>query len=699
MRRHLWNLSAALAAVLLLTGYSLHLRAQGAAAPTRATAQASSNSDWRSYGANTSNNRYSSLDQINAGNFNQLQVAWRFKTDNLGPRKEFNLEGTPLVANGVLYSTAGTRKSVIALDAETGELLWVHNLPEGRRAEISPRQLSGRGLAYWTDGRDERIFYVTVGYQLIALDAKTGARLAGFGDKGVVDLKKDNDQDIDAMSGEIGYHAAPVVARNLVIVGAAHPSGGAPKSRANIKGHTRAFDVRTGKRVWIFHTVPDVGEFGSDTWLKDSLSYTGNNPVWGQISVDEELGLAYLPVGTPTSDYYGGNRPGNNLFAETLVAVDLNTGRRKWHYQVVHHPLWDLDLPSAPILIDITVNGRPIKAVAMPSKQNFLYVFNRETGEPIWPIEERPVPAGDTPGEWYAPTQPHPTKPAPFGRQGASQDDLVDFTPELRAQAIRLTEKYKFGPVFTPPVVSKAEGPIQTLYYHRSGGASWQGGSFDPETHRLYVSIQQIITGLSVTPSVPGTTDLQFTEGNVVAGARRITGNTGAAAPAAPAPVAPRPAPAAPAGDTAGVGRALNVQGLPLGKPPYGQITAYNMDTGEIIWQKPHGETPDNIKNHPALKGLTIPRTGQPGIAGTLVTKTLLIAGEPTFTTTAEGRGAMLRAYDKATGADAGAVYMPAPETGSSMTYMVNGRQYIVIAVGGGTYSSEFIAYALPRTR
>ncbi len=379
------------------------------------------NGEWRTYGGDLASTRYSALDQINADNFNKLAVAWRFKTDSLGPRPEFKFESTPLMVHGVLYSTAGSRRAVVALDAATGEMLWMHSENEGARAANAPRQLSGHGVAYWTDGKEERILYVTPGYRLIALDAKTGIPVPTFGVGGVVDLKKDDDQNIDLITGEVGLHSTPVVARNVVIVGAAHLTGGVPKSRKNVKGYVRGFDVRTGKRLWIFHTIPLPNEYGNDTWLKESWAYTGNTGVWGQISVDENLGLVYLPVELPTGDYFGGDRPGNGLFGESLVAVDFETGKRKWHYQLVHHGLWDMDIPCAPILADITINGRTVKAVAQPTKQAFLYVFNRETGEPIWPIVERPVPQGDVPGEWYSPTQPFPTKPPAFDNQGVLQ--------------------------------------------------------------------------------------------------------------------------------------------------------------------------------------------------------------------------------------------------------------------------------------
>jgi quinoprotein glucose dehydrogenase len=544
-------------------------------------------------------------------------------------------------------------------------------------------------LAYWTDGREERILYVTPGYRLMALNAKTGVPVAGFGVNGAVDLKENDDQEIDPVTGEVGLHSTPIVAKDVVIVGAAHKSGGVPRSKANVKGYVRGFDARTGKRLWIFHTIPKPGEFGIETWLNDSWSYTGNAGSWGQISVDEELGIVYLPVELPTGDYFGANRPGSGLFGESLVAVDLKTGQRKWHYQLVHHGLWDMDIPCAPILTDISIDGRTVKAVAQPTKQAFLYVFDRVTGKPIWPIEERAVEKGDVPGEWYSPTQPFPTKPPAYDRHGVSADDLIDFTPELRAQAVQLVSKYKLGPIFTPPVVSKLDGPLATLTLATAGGGTnWPGGSYDPETHILYVFSQSTITPLGLVPSPdPKLSDMQFIQGNAASGARR-TGGAGSAAGVGRS---------GPAGEGGGGGPALNVQGLPLVKPPYGRITAIDMNKGEILWQIAHGETPDNVRNNPALKGLTIPRTGRSGLVGTLITKTLVIAGEAGLFTTPSGqRGAMLRAYDKATGREVGAVYMPAPQSGSPLTYMLNGQQYIVLAISGGNYSGELLAFRLP---
>jgi quinoprotein glucose dehydrogenase len=660
--------------------------------------------DWPTYAADLAGTRYRPLAQINASNFSKLEVAWRFKTDNLGNRPEYKLEGTPLMVNHKLYTTAGSRRAVIALDPVTGELLWVHGEREGARGAAAPRQLSGRGLAYWSDatGKDERILYITPGYRLICLDAKTGASISSFGNNGVVDLKQDDDQTFmpDITTGEIGFQSAPVVAKDTVIVGAAFREGFTPKSMRNNKGYVRGFDVRTGKRLWIFHTIPKKGEFGYDTWLNDSAEYTGNTGMWTQLSVDEELRLAYLPIETPTGDFYGGHRQGNNLFSESLVCVDLKTGARKWHFQLVHHALWDMDISSAPILANVTVNGKPMKVVAQPSKQGFLYVFDRITGKPVWPIEERPVEKGNVPGEWYSPTQPFPTKPAIYSRNGVTVDDLIDFTPQMREQAKTIVSKYHLGPVFTPPVLSQVDGPLATLTLGTaSGGTNWPGASYDPETHILYAfACNACLTPLGLVVPPKEVSDMNYVAGTAGQRVQMRTGPGENAGADAPMPARNRPAAAPGGGGGGGGGGALNIDGIPLIKPPYGTISAISLDSGEIVWQIAHGETPDVIRNHPALKGLNIPRTGQTTYnVGTLITKTLVIAGDGQVTTTPDHpRGALLHAYDKATGKEVGSVYLPAPQSGSPMTYMVDGKQYIVVAVSGGAYSGEYIAFTLP---
>ncbi len=693
------------------------------------TAPSTKNGDWTHYTADMRGTKYSPLDQVTAANFNKMEVAWRFKTDNLGTRPEFKLEGTPLAIKGVLYVTAGTRRSVVAIDGRTGELIWSHSYREGNRAAIAPRQLSGRGVSYWTDGKgDERILYVTTGYRLIALNAKNGAMIPSFGEGGVVDLKKGaifgKGQQIDMETGEIGLHSTPTIVKDTVIVGSSFKEGMTVKTHNNTKGLVRAFDVKSGKLIWTFNTIPKPGEFGNDTWENESWATNGNNGVWTQITVDEEAGLAYLPVESPTSDFYGGHRPGNNLYGESLVCVDLKTGQRKWHFQIVHHPIWDYDLSSAPILLDINVGGKPVKAVALPSKEAFLYVFDRITGQPVWPIEERAVPQSDVPGEKTSPTQPFPTKPPAYARQSVGVEDLIDFTPELNAEARRIVSRYKLGPMFLPGTVSKVEGPIAALTIATTaGGTNWPGAAADPENHIVYaqasnhsvapIGLIEPPAGFSDIRYVAGTAGQPFVEregpgfGSAADAVQRGRGGAPAAAeggrgargaaPVAAAPAAPAAgaAPAAPQGGGGG----LVVQGLPLLKPPYGLLNAIDLDKGEMKWQVPHGDTPDAVRNSPLLAGKNIPKTGQPGSVGLVVTKTLVVLGDPSITTTPDHpRGAMLRAYDKNNGKEVGAVWMPAPQSGSPMTYMANGRQYFIVAVSGGNYSGEYIAFALPQS-
>ncbi|HEX2801929.1 MAG TPA: PQQ-binding-like beta-propeller repeat protein [Phenylobacterium sp.] len=636
---------------------------------------AAADTEWLHYAANLANTRYSPLDQIDLGNFKDLEVAWRLATSPFGPTPEFTLQCTPLVAKGRMYLTAGTRRSVVSIDAATGEVLWVHREDEGERGAKAVARRAGRGLAYWTDGKEERILYVTLGYRLIALDARTGERIPGFGDGGVVDLRLDDDQEMDLINADIGYNAAPAIGNDVVVIGAAHGDGFVPKITKNVKGYVRGFDVRTGKRLWIFHTIPMKGEFGYDTWL-DGTDNIGNGGAWAQISIDEELNLAYLGVELATGDSYGGKRRGNALFGESLVAVDLKTGVRKWHYQLVHHGLWDLDIPCAAILCDIPIKGKMVKALAQPTKQSFLYVLNRETGQPIWPIVQKKVPKGAVPGEWYSPTQPIPSKPPPYDRQGMTPDNLIDFTPELHGEALRLAKNYVTGPVFTPPSLFEPDGTWGTLMSHRSGGTDWPGGSYDPETFTAYIHSKNEADILAIQPN----TDMARSDFDWV----MINSQPKGEAPIVRDGFKPAQ---------------MTVQGLPLTKPPYGQISAIDLTKGEFVWQVPHGETPDIVKNHPALKGLTIPRTGQPGMVAPLVTKTLVVCGDPMITTTPSGRrGAMLRAYDKKTGEEKGAVFMPAQQVGAPMTYMLKGAQYIVVPTGGGSNRGEFIAYRLPKT-
>jgi quinoprotein glucose dehydrogenase len=669
--------------------------------PARAQTPKPPDTEWRHYAGDLANTRYAPLDQINASNFSKLEVAWRFKTDALGARPEYQFEATPLLIAGRIFTTAGSRRDVVSLDARTGELLWMHRYDEGERGRLAPRQLSGRGVSYWTDGKEERILFVTPGYRLIALDAKTGLRIPGFGMDGIVDLRLDADQEMDLVHADIGLHSTPIVSKNVVIVGAAHDSGNVPPHHENAKGFVRAFDVKTGKRIWIFHTIPMKGEFGYDSWLvPGQAEKIGNAGVWAQMSVDEELGLVYLPVESPTGDYNGQYRHGPGLFGESIVAVEVETGKRRWHYQLVHHGIWDRDIPCAPILVDIPVNGKIVKALAQPTKQAFLYVLDRTNGKPVWPIREVKVEKGNVPGEWYSPTQPIPSKPPAYDVQGVKIDDLIDFTPELRAEAVKLVSNWKIGPLYTPPALSTADGPLGTLVAPGiNGGTNWPGGCYDPESHILYVFSQTGAGSIGMIKN-PGEeisrSDFDYLRGTYGSVPRQNPPSGSSAREEAFRPAA-APRPAQPSA-TPRRSTALSVQGLPLLKPPYGRITAIDLSSGTIAWQIAHGETPDYIKRHPALKGLNIPRTGRPGILGPTVTKSLVICGESGVVTTPGGaRGAMLRAYDKKTGEEKGAVYMPAPQTGSPMTYMLDGQQYLVVAIGGGNYTAELLAFRLPR--
>ncbi|MGE0405450.1 MAG: pyrroloquinoline quinone-dependent dehydrogenase [Candidatus Korobacteraceae bacterium] len=611
--------------------------------------------EWRYYGGDSGSTRYSPLDQINATNVKQLQVAWRWKTDNFGPTPESWYEATPLMVGGVLYTTAGFRRSVAALDAATGETLWVYRPNEGeQRWRNSPRRNSGRGLAYWTDGKQKRVIYITPGYHLIALDATTGIPVPEFGNKGIVDLKMGLTREADLIESAIGATSPPIISKDVVMVGAALLQGGAPKSMKNVPGSIRGYDVRTGKRLWIFNTIPQPGEFGNDTWQDKSWSYTGNTGAWAPLSVDEELGYLYVPVEDPTGDWYGGHRKGNNLFSSSLVCLDVKTGKRVWHYQMIHHDIWDFDLPAAPILVNLTVDGKPVKAVAQISKQAFTYVFDRVTGKPIWPIEEKPVEQTDLAGEWTSPTQPFPTRPAPFDRQGMKIDDLIDFTPELRAEAIKIVSQYRYGSVYNPPSLndhpSGTKGTIQMP--DPNGGGLWDSAGVDPETGVLFITSMTRPRPIAMLKS--DASDMNYVRG----GASSIPGP----------------------------------QGLPLVRPPWGRITAIDLNTGEHLWMVANGETPDEVKNHPALKGLNIPKTGKTVRGGVLITKTLLFAG-------AADRlygDKVLQAINKKTGERIAALDLPGVTTGVPMTYMHDGAQYVVVAVGDRGMAGELVAFKLP---
>ena len=626
--------------------------------------------EWRYYAGDAGSTKYSPLDQITRANVKDLRLAWRWKGQNFGPAPEFNLEATPLMIGGVLYTTIGTRRDVVAIDAATGETLWMWRYDEGSRGQKAPRQ-NHRGVSYWSDGRgDDRILYVTPGYHLIALNARTGQPVSTFGTTGVVDLYTELDRPAPE-DGLIGSSSPPIIVRDTAVVGAALLAFS--KTIGNIAGYVRGYDVRTGKRKWIFHTIPQPGEFGNETWEKDSWAIAGNTAVWTAMSADLELGYVYLPVETPTNDFYGGHRLGNNLFAESLVCLDAATGKRIWHFQLVHHGIWDYDTVAPPILLDVNVNGRPIRAVAQVTKQAFTYVFDRQTGKPVWPIEERPVPPSDVPGERTSPTQPFPTKPPAFDRQGVTLDDLNDLTPELKAEAARMAAEYKLGPLYTPHVASGTAGIKGLLMMPAAtGGANWQGGAADPETGMLYVS-----SGTQISPMVlvhdPARSEMNYISGNPEA------------APAALRPSAEGRPPSP---------RVFGPQGLPMVKPPWGRITAIDLNKGEIRWMVANGDAPEWIKNHPALKGVDLSKTGRYEHVGILVTKTLLFAGEGSglFAVSPGSGGPMFRAYDKMTGELVFEFKLPANQSGVPMTYMVNGRQYIVVAVGATGVPAELVA-------
>jgi len=629
--------------------------------------QAVSEAQWPIYGSDLGATKYSPLDQIDATNAGSLRIAWRRPAvdssimEQASLRYDSNFRATPLMIDGVLYSPNGVG-FVEAFDAGTGETIWIEEpLDQG------PNRYAGtstRGVAYWAEG-DERRILVQRSQYLMALDARTGEHFADFGDNGRVNLSASLERGLTH-----SWSGVPLVVRDLVIIG--HSGNDTFDSMTAARGDVRAYDVRTGELRWIFKVIPQEGEPGVETWEDGSWSYTGHGSVWSLFSADEELGLVYMPTSSSTNDMYGGHRLGDNLFTQSIVAVDAETGERVWHFQTVHHGLWDYDLPAAPMLIDIEVDGREIKALAQITKQAFLFVLDRETGEPVWPIEERPVPQSNVPGERTSPTQPFPTRPPPFDLQGSVEENLIDFTPELRAEALEIVSRYTTGPLFTPPSIRDdgPDGNLGTIELPGSvGGGNWLGGAFDPETQRLYVPS---ITSAFVADIEPG--DPDFTDLRYVKGRRLWMGGP---------------------------------QGLPLFKPPYGRITAYDMRSGEIDWQVANGEGP---RDHPALEGLNLPRLGNPGRAAPLLTKSLLFIGEgsPAMMTTARiqegqpietaaGYGEpYFRAYDKATGDVVAEIELPAGTTGSPMTYMHEGRQFIVVAIGGTDEPAEWVALSLP---
>ena len=616
------------------------------------------NGEWLTFAADLHSSKYSALDQITHNNVHLLTPAWKWSVDDVdgptGARRRGLFRSTPLMANDTLYVSTALN-IVVARDPGTGEPRWVHD-QKAYEFQMPCIGLNSRGVAFWNDGEDaERIILATGSSQLISIDASTGESTSGFGDGGIVDLTQGLKREISR--SQYSVTSPPTICRDTIVVGSSVWDRG--RTQRMPPGDVRGYDVRTGEMKWIFHTIPQAGEFGVGTWDNDSWEYTGSTNVWSMMSCDEELGFVYLPTGTATNDWYGGHRLGDNLFAESLVCLEAETGKRVWHFQGVRHGVWDYDFASAPNLVDITVDGRLIKAVAQVSKQGFTYVLDRVTGEPVWPIEDRQVPASTVPGERLSVTQPFPTKPPPFERQGITTDDLIDFTPELRAEALTIVEDFVIGPLFTPPIVAGQDGKEGTIQVPGLlGGANWPGAAFDPETGFLFVPS-------STYPSV-----LALERGGTSSDLDYLF-KTWTREP-------PRP------------------RGLPLLKPPYSRITAIDLNAGTIAWQVARGDGPREQVNLILGGNRDVGPLGSAINAavitnGLLLTKTLLFANEASPPT-----GGIMRAFDKESGQT---VWEQAIETepfGAPITYVYEGKQYIVFATGGRRYAPELRAYALP---
>ncbi len=648
----------------------------GWADPALSQRKGTENGEWHYWGGDEGSSRYSPLDQINAENVASLEVAWRWQAANYGPEPDFIYRATPIKVGDKLYTVAGQRRAVVALDPATGETLWMWRMKDNPRWEASTRKNYGKAVAYAeVDGRGV-IYLITPGYYLVALDAETGHPIPYFGLNGIVDLHLGlGDYAVDPDRGVLGAgditaSSAAIVVNGVVVVGNSHDRGYYPRRPENIPGHIRGYDAKTGKMIWRFNVVPQPGEFGHDTWEGDSWKYTGNISAWAPLSADSKRDIVYVTTDTPTNDYYGGDRLGQNLYGTSIIALNAQTGERVWHFQMVHHDIWNYDNPNAPKVVDVMQNGRLVPMVIETTKQGWAYVFNRETGVPVWPIEERPVPQSDAPGERTSPTQPFVTKPAAFELQGVTENDLIDFTPELRAQALELAGEYRLGPRFNPPSLRDAPDGTKGAFHApgANGGANIPGGSsVDPETGILYVASQR---GHSVISLVPGSE-------------------------AQPRPSNLCPDPEQPCVSSAtyvatGPGGIRGPQGLPILKPPYGAITAIDLKTGEHIWRIPNGDTPASIKDHPALRGLDFPNTGKNAHADILTTKTLLFYGE------GRRQEPLLHVVDKMTGKEIARIDLPATTNTAFMSYMQDGKQYIVLAVAAAGHPAELVALALP---
>ncbi len=665
------------------------------------------NGEWRSYAGDIAGTKYSPLAQIDASNFSALELAWEwmsvdnfisrttpsggewwtsldrivetlieetpglYDSNRYGPGTTYvdrspsssRFQATPLMIDGVLYFNTPLSQGV-AIDAATGKTLWVFNPKTYEQGIPAMGSWAQRGVAYWTDGDgDERIFWGTENGYLVCVNAKNGQPCADFGSdgSGIIDaqvgipqLERDARDHKNLMLSAL--MSPPIIVRDKVIHGSQLADQVIHKKQP--PGWVRAWNVRTGEHEWDFHTVPNsADEYGASTWLNESWRYSGSTNVWSMLAGDNELGYVYLPTGTATNNSYGVDRLGDNLFAESIVCVDVETGQRVWHFQAVHHGLWDYDFPTHPNLVDLVVDGRPIKALLQISKQAFVYAFDRVTGEPIWPIVERPVPQDtNMPGEVLSPTQPFPTKPAPFDYQGITIDDLVDFTPEIRAMAVDVVQNFRLGPLFTPPNRPNEDGTQKTLMRPSDiGGALLAGAAVDPETGMLYIPSRNLTVEMPLyqpDPSVGATVPYTHSGGGT------------------------RYQPQMP-------------EGLPLLKPPYSRMTAIDMNTGEHKWMVPLGNG-DRIRNHPRLRHLNLPPLGNGTIAGPVLTKTLLISS---LTEGGSNGGPRLVAWDKQTGVERGSIDLSFATIGTPMTYMVGDKQYIAVTIGGGP---RLVAFALP---
>jgi quinoprotein glucose dehydrogenase len=622
--------------------------------------------EWRAFAGTTLGLKYSPLDQITRDNVKDLQVVWKWSSVEVDLQKSSPIlsvsrnENTPLMANGVLYTVTGLGL-VVALDPGTGQTRWVYDPESYKAGKPNNGGFLSRSFGYWTDGKAERLLVGTHDAYLISIDTRTGKPDPAFGTNGRADLTG-GIRDVQRSTNLSAR--GPLVAGNVAVVGSSISDG--IRNKEAPPGYVKAFDVRTGKLLWEFHTVPKPGEFGYDTWLEGSAEYSGNANVWAAMAYDPDLDYLYLSVSTPSSDYYGGQRPGDNLFGESIVCLQAKTGKRVWHFQAVHHGLWDYDFPTNAILGDITVDGRRIKALVQVSKQAFTYVLDRVTGQPVWPIEERPVPKSTVPGERTSPTQPFPTRPPPFDVQGTTDENLIDFTPELRKRAVEQLQQFVRGPLFTPPSEQGTLVLPGTL-----GGANWGGAAFDPETGILYVPSRTTPNVMKMTAADPKTTNLRYR----MSGAGMNASN-------------------------------LTIDGLPLFKPPYARLTAIDLNKGEHLWTAAVGNGP---RNHPLLKDLNLPPLGDfvDGI-GVLGTKNVIFVstwrrqrgdGRPLVPTwqpwgDPDAGRKVLFAFDKRTGALLRAFDIDGFAAAPPMTYLYRGKQYLVMSVGGNE-DAALVAFGL----